>query len=111
MIHLLRNRATRQQLEEMLEALEMYVKLAVDIQRAIVAGGGALHADCEAVLLADGSLQENTWGADRIPSTQQIQYDALINIRPRQNNLAMGILDSSIRDRVAVIVQDLLGGV
>ncbi len=29
MIHLLRSRATRQQLEEMLDALEVFVKLAV----------------------------------------------------------------------------------
>ena len=74
MIHLLRNRATREQLEEMLEALEMYVKLAVDIQRGIVAGGGALHADCEAVLLADGSLQE-THGArlDSIDSANPVR--------------------------------------
>ena len=111
MIHLLRARATRQQLDEMLEALGVYVKLAVDIQRDILAGGGALHADCEAVLLDDGSRQEDIWGADWIPSTQQIRYEALMNIRPRQNNPAMKILDPSICDRVAEIVQHLLGGV
>ena len=75
MIHLLRNRATRQQLEEMLKALEMYVKLAVDIQRGIVAGGGPLHADCEAVLLADGSLQEKHIGRrlDSIDSANPVR--------------------------------------
>jgi hypothetical protein len=31
-IHLLRSRATRQQLDDMLEALGVYVKLAVDIR-------------------------------------------------------------------------------
>lgn len=48
-IHLLRSRATKQQLDEMREALGVYVKLAVDIQRGILAGGGALHADCDSV--------------------------------------------------------------
>lgn len=110
-IHLLRSRATKQQLDEMLETLGAYVKLAVDIQRGILAGGGALHADCEVALLDDGSQQEDIWGADWIPSTQQIRYEALINIRPRQNNPAMEILDSSIRDRIAEVVQHLLGGV
>ena len=110
-IHLLRSRATKQQLDEMLGTLGAYVKLAVDIQRGILAGGGALHADCEAALLDDGSQQEDIWGADWIPATQQIRYEALINIRPRQNNPAMEILDSSIRDRTAEIVQHLLGGV
>ena len=42
-------------MQEMLEMLETYVKLAVDIERGILAGGGAMHADCEAVLLEDGS--------------------------------------------------------
>jgi hypothetical protein len=95
----------------MLEALGDYIKLAVDIQRGILAGGGVLHADCEAVLLDNGSRQENIWGADRIPSTQQVRYEALINIRPRQNNPAMEILDPSIRDRAAEIILGILGGV
>ena len=111
MIHLLRSRATQQQVDEMLEMLGAYVKLAVDIRRNILAGGGALHADCEAVLLDDGSQQEDIWGADWISSTQQVRYEALINIRPRQNNPAMEILDSSIRACVDEIVQRLLGGV
>ena len=111
MIHILHSRATKQQLDGMLEALEIYIKLAVDIQRGILAGGGVLHADCEAALLEDGSRQEDIWGADWIPSTQQVRFEALINIRPRQNNPAMEILDPSIRDRLAEIVQNLLGGV
>jgi hypothetical protein len=59
-IHLLYSRVTKHQLEEMLEALANYVKLAVDIQRGILAGGGVLHADCEALLLDEGSQQEDT---------------------------------------------------
>ncbi len=80
MIHLLRSFATEQQLEEMTGELGTYIKLAVDINREILAGGGALLADCEAVLLNDGSRQEDIWGADWIPSTREIRYEALINI-------------------------------
>ena len=110
-IHLLHSRATKKQLDEMLETLGDYIKLAVDIQRDILAGGGSLHADCEALLLEDGSQQEDIWGADWIPSSQEIRYEALINIRPRQNNPAMEILDPSIRDHVAEIVKRFLEGV
>jgi hypothetical protein len=110
-IHLLHSRATKQQLDQMLETLGVYVKLAVDIRCGILAGGGALHADCEAVLLDEGSRQEDIWGADWIPSTQQVRYEALINIRPRQNNPAMEILDPAVRERVGETVQRLLGGV
>jgi len=111
MIHLLRSRSTQPQLEEMTEELGVYIKLAVDVRHGILAGGGALHADCEAVLIEEGSRQEDIWGADWIPSTQQIRYEALINIRPHQNNLSMEILDPSVRHRVKEIVERLLEGV
>lgn len=111
MIHLIRERATPQQLTEMLEVLDVYIKLAVDVRQEIMAGGGTLHADCEAVLLEDGSRQDDIWGADWFPATQQVSFEALINIRPRQGNPSMMILDPEIRGRVEEIVRRLLGGV
>lgn len=111
MIHIIREPATFEQMKEMLEMLETYVKLAVDIERGILAGGGAMHADCEAVLLEDGSRQDFIWGADWNPSAQQVTFESLINIRPRQNNPSMEILDPKIREQVAEITVKLLGGV
>lgn len=55
MIHLLSSKASPEEVLEMLESLGSYIKLAVDVKRRIVAGGGALHADCEAVLLQNES--------------------------------------------------------
>ena len=110
MINLIQERATQEQLEEMLEILRSYIKLAVDIERGILAGGGELHADCEAVLLENGSKQVDIWGADWYPFTQEVGYESLINIRPRQNNRSMEIQDPMIRQQVAQIVQQLLGG-
>ena len=111
MIHIIRDRATPEQMKEMLEMLDTYVKLAVDINRGILAGGGAMHADCEAVLLEDGSQQEFIWGADWNRSSQQVTFESLINIRPRQNNRSLEILDPNIREKVAKISRKLLGGV
>lgn len=111
MIHILREKATAVQLAEMLETLDVYVKLAVDIAQGIAAGGGALHADCEAVLLETGSQQADVWGADWIPSSQEVRYEALINIRPAQGNRSMTIQDPAVRARVKKIVESLLGGV
>jgi hypothetical protein len=85
--------------------------VAVDTQRGCLAGGGELHADCEAVLLHDGSRQEHIWGADWIPSSQEVRFEALINIRPNQRNPSMTILDATIRSRVEAIVRGLLEGV
>jgi len=111
MVHLLRAKATADQLAEMLETLGAYIKLAVDIEEEIAAGGGALHADCEAVLLDAGSRQADIWGADWIPSSQEVRYEALINIRPSQNNPSMTIQDPAVRARVRKVVESLLGGV
>ena len=111
MIHLLRSRATPEQFTEMLEELTDYIKLAVDIERGILAGGGELHADCEALLLEDGSQQENIWGADWLPQTQEVGFHSFINIRPKQNNPSMELLDQTLRERVAAIVTSVFAGV
>lgn len=111
MIHIIRERATKEQLQEMMEMLETYVKLAVDIERGILAGGGAMHADCEAVLLEDGSQQEFIWGADWNPASQEVTFESLINIRPRQNNRSLELQDPDFRARVEQVVRKLLGGV
>jgi hypothetical protein len=110
-IHLIRTRATRQQVDEMLQILETYIKLAVDVRQGILAGGGAMHADCEASLLEEGSQQEDVWGADWNPENQEVTFESLINIRPRQNNRSLEIVDPTLRAQVAQIVQILLGGV
>jgi Protein of unknown function (DUF5674) len=111
MILIVRSRATKGQITKMLEAHRFYIKTAVDIERGILAGGGELHADCEAVLLDDRSRQDNIWGASWNPLTQEVFFESLINIRPRQNNRSMEILDSEIREQVAQITQELLGGI
>jgi hypothetical protein len=110
-IHIVRHRATSAMMSDMMESLGSYVKLAVDVRREVLAGGGELHADCEQVLLEDGSRQEDIWGADWLPSGQEVQFEALINIRPRQDNLSMTIQDAAIRERVETIVRRLLEGV
>jgi hypothetical protein len=108
MVHIFRSPASKQRIDEMLEVLEDYIKLAVDIDRGVLAGGGALHADCEAALLEDGSKQEAIWGADWVPRTKQVHFQALINLRPRQDNVSMEILDQGIRAKVEEIVRRLL---
>ena len=91
--------------------LETYIKLAVDIDRGNLAGGGAMHADCEAVLLEDGSQQEFIWGADWNPESQEVTFESLINIRPRQNNRSLELQDPELRAKVEQVTRKLLGGV
>jgi len=109
-ILIIREPARPEQIEAMLQELGSYIKLAVDVERGILAGGGEFHADCEAVLLEDGSAQENIWGADWLPAARLVRCEALINLRPRQNNLRMEIQDAGLRERVERITRTLLEG-
>jgi len=108
MILLLRESATPEQLEQMLQQHKFYIKTAVDIERRILVGGGGLHADCEEKLLDDGSRQQDIWAASFMPITGKIIYESMVNLRPRQNR-SMEILDSNIRERVAQLVNEFLG--
>jgi hypothetical protein len=107
-IHIIRQRATEKEIREMLEELETYIKLAVDVERCILAGGGEYHADSEEVLLEDGSRQEDLWGADWYPESKTLEFVALINIRPRQGNRGMEIEDPKLRTKIETIVRRLL---
>jgi hypothetical protein len=109
-IHVLNGQPTREQVAEMLEALKEYIKLAVDIRREVAAGGGIFHADCEAALLESGSKQEDVWGADWIPASRELRFEALINVRPRQGNPSTKILDEDRRQQITKIVRRLFGG-
>ncbi len=63
MIQVIRLRATPEQMDRMLAEHKFYIKLAVDIERRILAGGGSSDYFCEQALLDDGSFQKNIWGA------------------------------------------------
>jgi hypothetical protein len=107
-ISIIRNRATQEQIREMLEELDTYIKLAIDVERNVLAGGGEYHADCEEVLLEDGSRQEDIWGADWYPGSKTVEFVALINIRPRQGNRGMEIEDPKLRAKIEAIVRRFL---
>ena len=108
MILIVDSKATSESIVQMLEALKDYVKVAVDIRRKILAGGGVMHADCEAKLLESGSSQRDIWGADWYPKDKTVGFESLINIRPRQNNRSMEIKDTKIRMNVERIIRKLL---
>lgn len=107
-IHLITEKATPQQVQEMAALYAGHIKVAVDIERGVLAGGGEWHADCEQVLLEQGSTQENIWGAGYKPSSREVDFYSLINIRPRQNNPDQDILSAEIRQKVEKIIRERL---
>lgn len=87
------------------------VKGVVDIEKEIMVIGGELHADEEAMLLENGSKQEDLWGINIYvdkPYEERIEFDSMINIRPRQNNRSRDVLDQQIREKIVSIVNNLV---
>jgi hypothetical protein len=111
MIHIFKDKATREQLIEMLEIYDHMVKIVVDLRQKRLAGGGEMHSDCETVLLDSGSEQDDLWGANWYPEDQRLEYESLINIRPRLGNRNILIQDEKIRTQVKEITYEILGGV
>lgn len=111
MIHLLRERATAEQIAEMLEEYEEMIKIVVDIRHRILSGGGEMHADCESVLLEGGSEQDDLWGANWYPAEQRIAFESLINIRPRLGNRNILIQSQELREAVESVTREILGDV
>lgn len=86
MVILIRQPASVEQIAQMSQTYEgLMIKLAVDIKREILAGGGELHADCEQALLEDGSLQEDIWGADWYPELKRVGFES-----PRKKSDKLG---------------------
>jgi len=79
------------------------VKAVVDIEKGIMAVDAELHADLEALLLERGSKQENLWGINLYPELEGddfVEFDSMINIKPRQNNRSRGVEDQEIRNKI-----------
>lgn len=87
------------------------VKAVVDIDREIMAVDAEMHADEEALLLEEGSKQEDLWGINFHPDIDGddfIEFDSMINLRPSQNNRSRGVEDKKIQERIRQIVKKLV---
>lgn len=88
------------------------VKFVADVEQGVIAIGGELHADAEAILLSRGSRQQDLWGANYYPGRGPddcLEFTALINIRPSQGNRSMEIQNVSERARVRDLAFRLIG--
>ena len=87
------------------------VKAVVDVEAGIMAIGGELHSDEEAVLLDQGSRQSNLWGINLYPekpSGEWIEFDSMINVRPSAGNRSRSVESEEIREALTRIVQRLV---
>lgn len=87
------------------------VKGVVDVARGIMALGGELHSDDEAVLISDGSRQSDLWGINLYPAESGdswIEFDSMINVRPAQGNRSRGVEDERTRQAIRRVVASLV---
>lgn len=94
-------------------AQKMYgtlVKGVVDLRKKLLVVDVEMHADAEQFLLENGSQQNDLWGINLYPaefSTDKfIEFDSMINIRPRQQNTSRGVDDEKIRQQIIQLVAE-----
>jgi len=111
-IKIIQDPITKKELREMAKAwYGDLVKAVVDIEHGTMALPGEMHVDEEQVLLLQGSRQENLWGINLHPDEDEehfIEFDSMINIRPRQNNRSRSVEDPATREKIKQIVELLI---
>ena|SRR3989344_5691225 len=109
---IINNTPTRQDIASAREDYNDYIKITADIDKEIVAMGGEYHADAEAIMIKDYNCQqENIWGGGYQISKDEFIVDALINIRPSDNNSSTDILDPSKRVKFLTLAKQKLANI
>ena len=108
MLLIIREKVDEETLKKVAEDLDGYIKVVVDIRRNILAAGGKLYVDGEHLMLEDESLQADLWGAGIDLETGEVDFDSMINLRPGQGNTSREVLDKGIRQKIEIIIHDLL---
>lgn len=113
-IKIVRQAISKSELKEMAkQQFGDMVKAVVDVDQSIMAIGGELHSDEEAVLLDQGSAQRNLWGINLYPErpvTEWIEFDSMINVRPSQGNRSRSVERPDIQQTITAIVHRLIAG-
>lgn len=105
---ILKNKASKEDIEKVVKHFQGYIKVVVDIEREILCAGADRHVDEEKMLLDDGSKQNNLWGGGIDTSTNEIDYNSMINLRPNQDNPSRDIMAKDVRLEFDKIVRNLI---
>lgn len=108
MIIILTKKATEDELRKIQTEYGSFVKVVVDIEKEILAGGAAMHYDEERALLEYGCKQANLWGGGVDLESGEIDFDSMINIRPSQNNGSRTVLDLTIQAKMRAVIEKIL---
>jgi hypothetical protein len=108
-MQIIKEKISKKELREMAKNMfGDFVKAVVDVEKRILAVDAELHADLEALLLEQGSKQESLWGINLYPElteTDFVEFDSMINIRPRQNNRSRDVESTEVREKIVAVVK------
>ena len=88
---------TKDEINQLSEQFDSYIKTVIDIDNKICSAGCDRHFESEKILLDHGSKQENIWGGGIDLETKTIDCNSFINIRPNKGNTSNEIQDVNIR--------------
>ena len=88
------------------------VKAVIDIEQKKLVVDAEMHSDEEQYLLENGSKQNDLWGINlllaKFGTDEFVEFDSMINIRPRQNNVSRGVDSPKVRERIRQIVEEII---
>lgn len=102
---------TKEEITNLREQFDFYIKTVIDLEKKICAAGANMHYELETILLKQGSQQEHLWGGGIELETKSILFNSFINIRPQQGNTSNEIQDQKLRERFEDISRYFFGDV
>jgi len=109
---IVRDKISIEELKKLAESMfGDFVKAVVDVEKKIMAVGGELHADEEALLIKNGSEQTNLWGINiylENGNEKRIEFDSMINLRLSSGNRSHGMENSDTRKVIIEVVNNLI---
>lgn len=88
---------TEEEILQLREQFDSYIKTVIDVKKKICSAGMDRHFEGEEILIKQGSQQSNIWGGGVDLDTKIIDFNSFINIRPNDNNASNEIQDADIR--------------
>lgn len=98
-----------EEIKQLQEQFDVYIKTVIDIEKKICAAGMDRHFEGEQILLRMGSNQHKIWGGGLDLETKEIDFNSFINIRPRDNNTKNEIQSESIRSTYKQLTEYFFG--
>ncbi len=90
---------TKEEIENLKELFDVYIKTVIDIKNKICSAGCDRHFESEKILLEQGSRQSDLWGGGIDLETKIVDCNSFINLRPGDKNTSNEIQDPETRKK------------